>query len=197
MSPASAQLGAGAVRLGQQGKQRPSRRVWAPASGPVSSALLNRQGYPTLGGPQAAPAGRAPEVRTTAWLTHARVRCLIHPGARDGFPEGERGEASPQLALKFCSAPSGSRPRKALFTCGLPTAWAGWQLAFGERWRLLGGRRKSRFLLTLGGRPRGQGRLPTGPCGRTHSRCTPPLPGPEDSGCRDQNPAVDTDQGRW
>ena len=44
-----------------------------------------------------------------------------------------------QLALKFCSAPSGSRPRKALFTCGLPTAWAGWQLALGERWRLLGG----------------------------------------------------------
>ena len=96
--PPSRELGPD--RLRRQGKkQRPSWGAWAPASGPMRSAFLNRAGEPYLRGPQTVPAGRVPEVRSTPWLIHALVHCLIHPGAWDSFPGGARGQASPLSSL--------------------------------------------------------------------------------------------------
>ena len=86
---------------------------------------------------------------------------------------------APQLAFKFHSAPSGSRPRKLLFTCSLPVARAGWQLALasagGSWWGgVVGG---SRVPADTWQEAAWSGRLPAGPCGRAHGRCTPALLG--------------------
>ena len=202
MSPASAQPGAGAGQTQATGKEAETLLgslgpgLWAHAQ------CLLEQGRGTLPQGPSDSAGRQGPRGQKHTLAHPRTRSLPHLSRRLGqLPRTGAGSGlAPQLALKFHSAPSGSRPRKLLFTCSLPVARAGWQLALasaGGSWSGEGWWEEVGFLLTLGGRPRGPAGFLRGPAGGRTAGAPPTAGGPEDSGRRDQNPSADTDQERW
>ena len=183
VSPAPAQLGAGAGQTQATGKEAETLLgslgpgLWAHAQ-----CLLERgRGTPPQGPSNSA--GRQGPRGQKHTLTHPRTRSLPHPSRHLGqLPRKGAGSGlAPQLAFKFHSAPSGSRPRKVLFTCSLPVARAGWQLALasaGGSWWGEGGWEEVGFLLTLGGRPRGPARSLRGPAGGRTAGAPPPCWGP-------------------
>lgn len=148
--------------------------LWAHAQCPLE------RGRGTLPQGPANSAGRQGPRGQKHTLAHPCTRSLPHPSRHPGqLPRRGAGSGlTPQLALKIHSAPSGSRPRKLLFTRSLPAARAGWQLALasaGSSW--LGGWEEVMLPADTWREAAWPGRLPAGPCGRVHGRCTPPLPG--------------------
>ena len=148
--------------------------LWAHAQCPLERGRGTPPQGPTNSAGRQGPRGQKHT------LAHPRTHSLPHPSRHLGqLPRRGAGSGlAPQLALKIHSAPSGSRPRKVLFTRSLPAARAGWQLALvsaGSSW--LGGWEEVMLPADTWREAAWPGRLPAGPCGRVHGRCTLPLPG--------------------